>query len=101
MKPTGPGSVGKPGMKASLRFGDVEAHAVRAEDANTGAGEPPDDLLLEIGHLGVAGLAEAGGEEVDAAHALGDAVLDEFRDDVRGTLEMTWSTGPSMSRTLA
>ena len=84
MKPTGPGSVGKPPHEGELRFGDVEAHAVRAEDANPGAGEPSDDLLLEVGHLGVAGLAEAGGEEVDASHALGDAVLDELRDDVRG-----------------
>ena len=84
MKPTGPDSVGKPAHEGELRFGDVEAHAVRAEDADAGAGQASHDLLLEVGHLGVAGLAEAGGEEVDAAYALLDAVLDELRDDARG-----------------
>jgi hypothetical protein len=40
-------------------------------------------VFLEIRHLGVSRLSEAGGEEVHAAYGFGDAVVDELGHDVR------------------
>src|SRR6266545_4762224 len=71
------------GHEGEPELGNVEAHAVGAEDADAGAGQTTDDLSFEIGHLGIAGLAEAGCEEVHAANALGDAVLDQDGHDAR------------------
>src|SRR5207249_6674977 len=59
----------------------VEAHAVRAEDADAGALKAGHDLHFEVGHLVVAGLTKAGGEEVNAAYSFGDVVLDQLGDD--------------------
>src|SRR3990172_8542067 len=67
-----------------MRGGDVEPHAVGADDADAGLHRAANDLRLQLRQLLLAGLAEAGGEEVDGADAFGDAVVYQGGDGAGG-----------------
>ncbi len=61
-----------------------QAGEAATEDAYPGLNGPLHDLRLQVRHLLLARLAEASGEEVDRVDPLGDAVVDEGRDDAGG-----------------
>ncbi len=75
---------GEPRHEGDLAGGDVQPHAVGAHDADPGLHRPLHHLRLQLRQLLFPRLAEAGGEEVNALHPLGDAVVHQGRDDVGG-----------------
>src|SRR3972149_4289439 len=87
MKATGPGSLGKPGMKLSPERGTYSpmqfGPTMRIPDARRRA-PPRHHLRLHLRQLLAARLAETGGEEVDRADALGDGVVHEARNGAGG-----------------
>ncbi|GBD13764.1 hypothetical protein HRbin24_01803 [bacterium HR24] len=80
----GPRLAGELGREGESRGRDVQAHAVGAEHADASLTGPGHHPAFQLGSLLFPRLAEASGEEVDGAYALGDAVLHQARHGMCG-----------------